>query len=195
MAEAKLLCVGLDVSSRSLEVGFCDGSSTPIGRAHSFPNDAVGAAALCEAVVTAARTMGRGTQVIAAVESTSEYHRVASAAARQYNPAIRHFYARLRDRGKSKKAAGGAIARKMAEIVWAVLTSKQPWSEEIALRGIARGEAMAQTPKGERRLTGVAAGQAPTESERPLKAASRSRAPRRDSTIRAGRSKSHSQPI
>jgi transposase len=120
---------------------------------------------------------------------------VASAAARQYNPAIRHFYARLRARGKSKKAAGGAIARKMAEIVWAVLTSNQPWSEEIALRGIARGEEMIQTPKGERRLTGDAAGQTPTESGRPLKAASRSRAPQCHSTMRAGRGKSHSRPI
>ncbi len=127
---------------------------------------------------------------------------VASAAARQYNPAIRHFYARLRTRGKSKKAAGGAIARKMAEIVWAVLTSNQPWSEEIALRGIARGEEMLQIPKGacsersrgERRLTGDAAGQAPTESGRPLKAASRSRAPQRNSTMCAGQNKPHRRP-
>ena len=464
MAEAKLLCVGIDVSSRSLDVGCCDGRGAPIGRVQSFPNDAVGAAALCEAVVASARAMGRGTQVMAAVESTGEYHRVAakalraetrraiqvhvlnprevkwfrklelkdtktdrvdaeliarflakirpqprapmpegfealqdatrtrrrcveertslknrlhrllrthfpgyrealgakfsvrtlvalaacpspqdvlrrgvarlgevrnsdgkrigaafaqklialakaaptrqlpvmarlslqdaavrilqlnrflqgmdaavaqelerlfpdtvlasvpglgpvsvasilaevadihrfpdketfvgycglypiawesgdtklrfrmtrkgnrmlkmtllvaSAAARQYNPAIRHFYARLRARGKSKKAAGGAIARKMAEIVWAVLTSNQPWSEEIALRGIARGEEMAQQPKGERRLTGDAAGQAPTESGPPLKAASRSRAPQRDSTIRAGKNKADRRP-
>jgi len=117
---------------------------------------------------------------------------VASAAARQYNPAIRHFYARLRARGKSKKAAGGAIARKLAEIVWAVLTYNQPWSEEIALRGIARSEEMTQIPKGERRLTADAAGQAPTDSRRPLRAASRSCAPQRDSTTRAGRRKSPS---
>ena len=116
---------------------------------------------------------------------------VASAAARQYNPAIRQFYARLRARGKGKKAAGGAIARKLAEIVWAVLTSNQPWSEEIALRGIARGEEMAEKRRGERRLTGDAAGQAPTEPERPHQpatkttgpAAPRSCAPRPDSTI------------
>jgi transposase len=120
---------------------------------------------------------------------------VASAAARQYNPAIRHFYARLRARGKSKKAAGGAIARKMAEIIWAVLTTNQPWSEEIALRGIARGEEMTQPQEGERRLTGDAAGQVPTESERPPKAASRSRAPQRNSTMRAGRGKPHTPPI
>ncbi len=459
MAEARLLCVGIDVSSRSLEVGFCDGSGAPIGGVQSFPNDATGAAALGEAVMVIARACGRGTQVMAAVESTGEYHRVAAkalraetrrtiqvhvlnprevkwfrklelkdtktdrvdaeliarflakirpqprapmpegfealqdatrtrrrcvedrtslknrlhrllrthfpgyretlgakfsvrtlvalaacpspqellrrgearlselrnsdgkrvgaafarklialakaaparqlpmmarlsiqdaavrilqlnrflhgmdaavaqelerlfpdtvlasvpglgpvsvasilaetadirrfphketfvgycglypiawesgdtklrfrmtrkgnrmlkmtllvawAAARQYNPAIRHFYARLRARGKSKKAAGGAIARKMAEIVWAVLTFNQPWSEEIALRGIARGEEMAQTPKGERRLTGDAAGQAPMQSGRPLKAASRSRAPQRNSTISAGKNK------
>jgi transposase len=107
---------------------------------------------------------------------------VASAACRQYNPAIRHFYGRLRAKGKTKKAAGGAIARKMAEIVWAILTSGQPWSEEIALRGIAKGEDMLQERQGERRLTGDAAGQTPTESGRHTQAAPRSRAPRPNST-------------
>ena len=337
MAQAKFLCVGLDVSSRCLEVGFCDGSGAPVGRVQSSPNDAAGAAALCKAVVAAPRTMGRGTQVMAALESTSEYHRVAaealrsetrraiqvhalnprevkrvialakaapmrqlppmarlsiqdvaarilqlnrfihgmdaaiaeeperifphnvlrsipglgavsvasilaevgdvrrfpdketfvgycglypvawesgdtklrfrmtrkgnrmlkitllvaSAACRQYNPAILHFYGWLRTRGKTKKAAGGAIARKMAEIVWAVLTSNQPWSEEIALRGIAKGEDVLQGRQGERRLSGDAAGQTPTESGRHTWAAPRSCAPQCHSTMRAGRSKSH----
>jgi transposase len=124
---------------------------------------------------------------------------VASAAARQYNPTIRHFYARLRAKGKGKKAAGGAIARKLAEVVWAVLTANQPWSQEIALRGIARGEEMAEKRRGERRLTGDAAGQAPTESGRPHPparkatgtAASRSRAPHLDSTISRHNRKVH----
>jgi transposase len=68
---------------------------------------------------------------------------VASAAARQYNPTIATFYERLRVRQKSTKAAGGAIARKLAEIVFAVLQTGQPWSAEIAARGIKKAQAMA----------------------------------------------------
>jgi len=68
---------------------------------------------------------------------------VASAAARQYNPAIAAFYERLRARQKSKRAAGGAIARKLAEVIYAVLRRRQPWSAEIAARGIAKAQAMA----------------------------------------------------
>ena len=68
---------------------------------------------------------------------------VASAAARQYNPAIAAFYERLRVRKKSKRAAGGAIARKLAEVIYAVLRRRQPWSAEIAARGIAKAQAMA----------------------------------------------------
>ena len=67
---------------------------------------------------------------------------VASAAARQYNPVIAIFYERLRASGKSKKAAGGAIARKMACIVHALLTSDRPWSEELAAKGLAKADAM-----------------------------------------------------
>jgi transposase len=67
---------------------------------------------------------------------------VASAAARQYNPAIAIFYERLRRRGKSKKAAGGAIARKLAELVFTLLRREEPWSPEKAMRGIAKSEAM-----------------------------------------------------
>lgn len=67
---------------------------------------------------------------------------VASGAARLYNPAIRDFYHRLRQRGKSTKAAGGALARKLAHFVYVVLATGQPWSEEIAMRGLAKAEAM-----------------------------------------------------
>ena len=49
---------------------------------------------------------------------------------------------RLRAGGKSKKAAGGAVARKMAGIVFAILTSGKPWSEEIAAKGLAKADAM-----------------------------------------------------
>jgi transposase len=69
---------------------------------------------------------------------------VASAAARQFNPTIATFYERLRRRHKSTKAAGGAIARKLAEVVFAVLQSGEPWSAEVARRGIEKGEAMAE---------------------------------------------------
>ena len=105
---------------------------------------------------------------------------LASGSARQCNPFLRHFYTRLRERGKSAKAAGGAVARKLAEIVWVTLTRNEPWSEEIALRGIAKSELMTQTQQGERCLTGDAAGQTP--AAQPIKAATRSRAPQPDST-------------
>ena len=67
---------------------------------------------------------------------------VASAAARQYNPAISIYYERLRKRGKTKKAAGGALARKLAEVVFAVLIRNEPWSAEKATRGINKAEEM-----------------------------------------------------
>jgi len=73
---------------------------------------------------------------------------LASGSARQANPALRSFYQRLRQKGKSARAAGGAVARKLAEIVWVTLTYNQPWSEEIAIRGIARGVEMAERHKG-----------------------------------------------
>jgi len=67
---------------------------------------------------------------------------VASAAARQYNPAIASFYERLRRQGKSKKAAGGAIARKLAELVFTLLVTGEPWSPQKAAQGMQRAHAM-----------------------------------------------------
>ena len=67
---------------------------------------------------------------------------VASAAARQYNPVIGAFYERLRARGKSKKAAGGAIARKLAQLVFTLLKRNEPWSAEKAKRGLLKAESM-----------------------------------------------------
>jgi transposase len=67
---------------------------------------------------------------------------VASAAARQYNPVIASFYERLRKRHKTKKAAGGAIARKMAELVFTLLVKNEPWSAEKAMRGMQKAQAM-----------------------------------------------------
>ena len=67
---------------------------------------------------------------------------VSSAAARQYNPVISAFYERLRRRDKSTKAAGGAIARKMAELVFTLLVRNEPWSADKASRGMQKAEAM-----------------------------------------------------
>jgi transposase len=69
---------------------------------------------------------------------------VASAASRQYNPVVATYYERLRKRGKSTKAAGGAIARKLAEIAFAILSSNQPWSNDKAQAGLAKGYAMTE---------------------------------------------------
>ncbi len=67
---------------------------------------------------------------------------VASAAARQYNPVIDAQYRSLTSRGKPKKAAGGAIARKLAEIVYTILRTGQPWCDEAAQAGMAKSQAM-----------------------------------------------------
>ncbi len=69
---------------------------------------------------------------------------IASAAARQYNPVVATYYERLRRRGKSTKAAGGAIARKLADLVFALLVSGQPWSDNRAELGLKKGYAMAE---------------------------------------------------
>jgi transposase len=85
---------------------------------------------------------------------------VASAAARLYNPAIRQYYDRLRARGKSKKAAGGAIARKLACIVFTILKTGEAWSAKKALAGMEKGSLMAgetgqDIQKGNRQPNGV----------------------------------------
>lgn len=67
---------------------------------------------------------------------------VSTASARKSNPVIRQMYDRLRARGKSKKAAGGAIARKMALIVYAILYQNQPWNPKKAAQGLAKSEEM-----------------------------------------------------
>jgi transposase len=95
---------------------------------------------------------------------------VASAAARQYNPAIAAYYERLRRRGKSTKAAGGAIARKLAQVVFAVLTSGKSWSAEVASRGIERGSRMAGNDRSEGETGAdclIGEMRAPREAERP----------------------------
>ena len=64
---------------------------------------------------------------------------LATASARRSNPQMRNFYNRLRARGKSKKAAGGALARKIACLVYAILSSGKRWNENIAFKSIQRG--------------------------------------------------------
>lgn len=72
---------------------------------------------------------------------------VVSGATRRYNPRIAAFYARLRKRGKSTKAAGGALAMKMAHFCWAMMTKNESWSPEQAEKGRLKAEAMlAPTP-------------------------------------------------
>ena len=85
---------------------------------------------------------------------------VASAAARLFNPVINEYYNRLRARGKSKKAAGGAIARKLAEITFTLLKREEEWDLEKALDGMKKGQAMSASlllkeEKGNRSLIAV----------------------------------------
>lgn len=73
---------------------------------------------------------------------------VASAAARQYNPVIAAYYERLRARGKTTRAAGGAIARKLAEIIFTLLIRNETWSAEKAQSGLAKSLAMTESRPG-----------------------------------------------
>lgn len=57
---------------------------------------------------------------------------MASLSAVQHNPAISAFYHRLLDRGKTKKAALCACARKLVHIAWAVVYKQQPWQPDYA---------------------------------------------------------------
>lgn len=67
---------------------------------------------------------------------------VVTGPARLHNPTIAEYSQRLKDRGKTSKAAAGALARKLAHIVWAIMTSGQPWSNERARQGQEKGTAM-----------------------------------------------------
>lgn len=67
---------------------------------------------------------------------------VVTGPARRHNPSIASYNQRLLSRGKTSKAIGGALARKLAHIIWAVMTHNEPWSPERARRGQDKAEAM-----------------------------------------------------
>jgi transposase len=69
---------------------------------------------------------------------------LATASARRYNPAIKAMYDRLRARHKSKRAAGGAIARKLAEYIFVVLSRGVPWDPDLAARSIEKAQQMSE---------------------------------------------------
>lgn len=55
---------------------------------------------------------------------------MATLSASRYNPMIRAFYTRLRERGKASKVARCAAARKLIHLAWAVVTQGQPFDPE-----------------------------------------------------------------
>ncbi len=57
-------------------------------------------------------------------------------------PTFRAFYNRLMDRGKSEKAEGEALARKIACGVYATLKTRVPWNEEYDISSMRRAEQM-----------------------------------------------------
>lgn len=69
---------------------------------------------------------------------------IASAPARQYNPLIAQFYNRLRGRQKSTKVCGGAVARKLAEIVYAIMVTQQPWDPDKAVAAMTKAAEMSR---------------------------------------------------
>jgi len=61
---------------------------------------------------------------------------MASLSAIQHNPAIRTFYHRLLEHGKTKKAALCACARKLVHIAWAVAAQQQTWRPDYAFEAL-----------------------------------------------------------
>ena len=67
---------------------------------------------------------------------------VVTGAAGRFNPILKRFRERLLQRGKSKKAVGGAMAAKLARIIWAMMTKNQFWSDTIAQSGLKKADSM-----------------------------------------------------
>ncbi len=63
---------------------------------------------------------------------------MATLSAIQHNPIIKAFYHRLLARGKPKKVAVCAAARKLLRIAWAVATKQQPFDPTYTARRLAR---------------------------------------------------------
>jgi transposase len=63
---------------------------------------------------------------------------MATLSAIQHNPVIKAFYQRLIAKGKPKKVAVCAAARKLLRIAWAVASKKQAFDPDYALRQVAR---------------------------------------------------------
>ena len=57
---------------------------------------------------------------------------LAALSAQRYNPELKAFAQRLRDKGKSKKAVLIAVARKLITILNAIIRDKTPWKSKIA---------------------------------------------------------------
>ena len=56
---------------------------------------------------------------------------LAAQSAARWNPPLRHFYERLVSRGKSKKAALAAVARKLLIAINAMMRDQRPWQPAI----------------------------------------------------------------
>jgi transposase len=67
---------------------------------------------------------------------------VVTGPARIHNPTIAAYNQRLLSRGKSTKAIGGALARKLAHLIWAIMTRGEPWSDTRAQHGHQKAEDM-----------------------------------------------------
>lgn len=67
---------------------------------------------------------------------------VVTGPARLHNSTIAAYNRRLASRGKATKAIGGALARKLAHLIWAIMTRGEPWSESRARQGQQKAEAM-----------------------------------------------------
>ncbi len=66
-----------------------------------------------------------------------------SAVVCQHNAVFAAYYKRLWPRGESRRAALGAVARKLAEVVSVLLSRGERWDEEKAWAGVRNGERMA----------------------------------------------------
>lgn len=67
---------------------------------------------------------------------------VVTGPARIHNPTLALYNRRMQASGKPTKAIGGALARKLAHIIWAVMTNDTPWSPNKAQRGHDKAESM-----------------------------------------------------